>query len=90
MPKVSFTSALQRFFPDLNTVEVEGTTIHAVIEQINEQYPGLKDYIVDEQGQVRKHVNIYVGKELINDRNALSDEVGETQEVFILQALSGG
>lgn len=90
MPKVSFTSALQRFFPDLHTVEVEGTTIRTVIDQINEQYPGLKDYIINEQGQVRKHVNIYIGKELIHDRMTLSDEVSETQEVFILQALSGG
>lgn len=90
MPKVSFTSALQRFFPDLRPVEVEAKTIRSVVEQVDKQYPGLKDYIINEQGGLRKHVNIYIEKDRISDRNALSDEVGEEQEVFILQALSGG
>jgi len=60
------------------------------VEQVDKQYPGLKDYLVNEQGELRKHVNIYIEKDRISDRNALSDEVKDGQEVFILQALSGG
>lgn len=90
MPTVQFTSALKRFFPGLQATEATGTTIAEVVENIEKVYPGLKNYILDDQGAVRQHVNIYVDKELIKDRKTLSDIVEANQEVFVLQALSGG
>jgi molybdopterin converting factor small subunit len=53
-------------------------------------YPGLTDYLVDEQGALRKHVNIYIGENLIEDRTNLKDIVNPSDEVLIFQALSGG
>ncbi len=90
MPTVQFTSALKRFFPGLQTIETDGTTLAEIVENIEKKYPGLKNYILDDQGAVRQHVNIYVGKELIKDRKTLSDTVAKHQEIFVLQALSGG
>ncbi len=90
MATVNFTSALRRFFPKLDTIEVEGTTVAEILDQIEKEFPGMKDYLVDERGRLRKHVNIFIGEELITDGEALSDAVAESDQVFVFQALSGG
>ena len=91
MPQVKFTRHLQRFFPDLKLVEtVPGQTVAEVVAALNARYPGLADYIIDERGALRRHVNIFIGETLIHDRRHLQDSVAEQDRVFILQALSGG
>lgn len=90
MPKVRFTSALKRFFPDLNDLEIPGSTVAEVMQNLGQAHPALVDYILDEQRQVRQHVNIFVREKLIEDRQKLSDAVEAEDEVYIFQALSGG
>jgi len=90
MVTVKFTRALKRFYPSLDTVELEGGDVKTIVDAINIQYVGLKDYIVDEQGILRKHVNIFVDGEMIQDREELSDRLSPNSEVYIMQALSGG
>ncbi|RMG31702.1 MAG: molybdenum cofactor biosynthesis protein MoaD [Bacteroidetes bacterium] len=90
MPRVSFTTALKRFYPGLESCEVRGKRIDEILNRLDEQHPGLKDYILDEQGELRQHVNIFIGSRLIRDKQRLLDPVGEEDEIFIMQALSGG
>ena len=90
MAQIRFTSALKRFYPDLKPLELEVRSISEVIASIEEMYPGLTDYLVDEQGALRKHVNIYIGENLIEDRTNLKDIVNPSDQVLIFQALSGG
>lgn len=90
MPKVSFTSALKRFYPKLKPREIKASTISELLDALDQEYPGIKGYIVDERGALRKHVNIYIGELLIDDRTQLSDKVTDQDEVLIFQALSGG
>jgi sulfur-carrier protein len=52
--------------------------------------PRLRSYILDDQDRVRRHVAIYVNGERVVDRDRLSDPVGDADEVFVFQALSGG
>ncbi|MBL4716734.1 MAG: molybdenum cofactor biosynthesis protein MoaD [Bacteroidetes bacterium] len=90
MPKVKFTSALKRFYPQLTELEIEASTVSEIIEVLKDSYPKLPDYIVDEHGALRKHVNIFISNKMIKDREHLTDEVAGNDEVFIMQALSGG
>lgn len=90
MAQVKFTPNLKRFFPDLEPVEVEGATVAEVVYRVDERWQGLADYIVDEHGVLRKHVNIFVGNELIRDKQKLSDAVESGTQIYIMQALSGG
>ena len=90
MPVVKFTANLKRFYPELNTMTVESDSIPQLLEVLEHKYPKFRHYIVDEQGRLRKHVNIFIGEELIRDRLNLSDPIGENDEVYIMQALSGG
>jgi len=91
MPVVQFAKHLSRFFPDLEDGEkVAGDTVAAIIAALEARHPGFADYIVDDRGVLREHVNIFVGGEPVQDRERLSDPVPGESRVFILQALSGG
>ena len=91
MAKVKFTRHLTRYFPTLmDNVEVNGRNVAQILTNLDKQYPGLAAYIVDEQGSLRKHVNIFIAGDLIHDRQTLQDPVNENDQVYIFQALSGG
>ncbi|HEY5689821.1 MAG TPA: MoaD/ThiS family protein [Cyclobacteriaceae bacterium] len=90
MAKVKLTSALRRFFPALSELNVDASNVQDVIILLENEYPGISSYLLDDCGHLRQHVNIFVKGELINDRENLSDHLGEGDEVLIFQALSGG
>ena len=91
MPHVTVTRHLQRFFPTLKEAEeVPGATVRELLAELEKRYPGFALYVVDETGRLRRHVNVFVRGEPICDRQTLSDAVSPGDEVFILQALSGG
>ena len=91
MDQIRFTRHLSRYFPALaEREEVSGETVAEIVAALDERHPGLAAYLVDERGSLRKHVNIFLGQELIHDRKQLSDAVGEDDQIFIFQALSGG
>ena len=90
MPTVKFTYALRRFFSGLKDTAAAGMTLSEVLREMETRYPGICSYILDEQGCLRKHVNIFIDGQLINDRRSLSDSFSKDSEIYIMQALSGG
>ncbi len=90
MAKIKFTTALERFFPSLKETSVTGSTVREVLKEIESKYPGISDYLLEEDGSLRRHVNIFLDQDMIRDRRSLSDEVSSDQEILIFQALSGG
>ncbi|AXY73230.1 molybdenum cofactor biosynthesis protein MoaD [Paraflavitalea soli] len=90
MPTVKFTYALKRFFPGLTQTPAQGQTLASILDEMEARYPGMRSYILDEQGQLRKHVNIFIDGHLIKDRTSLSDAFSSNSEIYIMQALSGG
>ena len=90
MPTVKFTYALKRFFPGLRQTPATGTSLSDIIEEMEKQYPGIRGYVLDDQGQLRKHVNIFIDGNMIRDKTKLSDPFTENSEIYIMQALSGG
>ena len=89
MPRVFFTPNLQRHisFPPSC---VDGDTVGAVLGILFSENPRLRNYILDDQGRLRKHVLVFIDGELIRDRTSLSDPVPEDAEIFVTHALSGG
>lgn len=90
MAHVKFTPNLQRFFPDLCECHIDAATVAEIVAAVDQRWRGLGDYIIDEQGALRKHVNIFIGDELLRDKQTLSDRVTADTKIFIVQALSGG
>jgi sulfur-carrier protein len=89
MATIRFTSHLVRHRP-APMITATGATVAEVLAEGLTDDPLLAGYVLDEQGRLRKHVNIYLDGALIADRLRLSDAVGPKSEIYVLQALSGG
>ena len=90
MPTVKFTKALKKFFPDLQDTDAKAASLEEVLHEMDLHYPGLKSYLLDEHGNLRKHVNIFIDGNMIANRNKLNDQFTANSEIYIIQALSGG
>jgi hypothetical protein len=89
MATIRFTSHLIRHRP-APMITATGATVAEVMAAGLADDPLLAGYVLDEQGRLRKHVNIYLNGALIADRLRLSDAVTPEAEIYVLQALSGG
>jgi hypothetical protein len=89
MAHVSFAKAVQRH-AECPPAEVGGGTLRDVLDGYFDAHPGVRSYVLDERGAVRKHIAVFVNETLVLDRAELSDPVGEDDRVAIFQALSGG
>lgn len=89
MATIRFTSHLVRHRP-APMIKVAGNTVAEVLAAAFADDALLQGYVQDEQGRLRKHVNVYLDGELISDRLRLTDAVGPNSEIYVLQALSGG
>lgn len=92
MAVVRFTRHLARFFPDLvvDGVHVDARDAAGVVAALDARHAGLASFLVDDQGALRRHVNLFIDGEPVRDRRSLTDPVRGASEVFVLQALSGG
>jgi molybdopterin converting factor small subunit len=86
MARVVFTSHLQRFVA-CPEHDVEGATVAAALRPIFEGNPRLRDYIIDDQGALRKHVVLFVDGRRTRE---LNESIMPASEIHVLQALSGG
>lgn len=90
MANVQFTRHLNRFFPELSEGEIEAKSVAELVQQLDERFPSFAGYLLEDDGSLRKHVNIFVENTLIEDRRKLSDALDANSNVYIMQALSGG
>ena len=72
------------------TLETSGTSVRSLLTALWEQYPALRDRVVDEQNEVRQHINIFVGEDAIRHVNGLDTPVSANDEIMIVPAVSGG
>jgi len=89
MPRISFTSNLQRHV-ECPVVRTGGATVRAALDEVFAANPRLRSYILDDQGALRRHVSIFVDRGGASNRAALADPVGASDEIYVFQALSGG
>jgi sulfur-carrier protein len=89
MPTISFTRALERFLA-ARSATVDGSTLAEAFAAVFASQPGVRGYVLDDQGALRRHVAVYVNGQLAVDRVRLTDPVGPRDEIYVFQALSGG
>lgn len=85
MPRVVFTSHLQRHVRCAES-EVAGATVGAALQAVFRAQPQVRDYVLDEQGELRKHVFVFVD----GRRARLADTVPASAAIHVMQALTGG
>lgn len=70
-------------------VQASGSTVRAVIDDLEGRHPGIRDRLLDQKG-VRRFVNIYVGEEDIRFLGGLDTELKAGDEISIVPAIAGG
>jgi len=89
MATIRFTANLARHRPTPE-LQAVGDDLASVLHNALSGDPLLSGYVLDEQGRLRKHVNIFINGALVQDRVRLTDPVPASAEIYIIQALSGG
>ena len=88
--KVKIPTPLRKLTQNNAEVEAAGDTIRALVDDLEKQFPGFKERMCDDQGELRRFVNVYVGEEDIRFLEGLDTKIPEGEQVSIIPAVAGG
>jgi molybdopterin synthase sulfur carrier subunit len=83
---------LRPFAEGRSTVTVEGSlgTVRDALKALSARYPGIGDRVTTEQGEIREHINVFVGSENIRFTGGLATPLHDGAELSIVPAITGG
>ena len=87
---VKIPTPLQKLTKDRGEVTASGGTVGALISDLEKTYPGIRERLCDEQGKLRRFVNIYVNEEDIRFLKGEATPLKDGDEVSIIPAIAGG
>ena len=87
---VRIPTILRTYTEDQSQVSVEGTTLTEVLDSLESSFPGIKSRVVDEQGALRRFVNIYVAEEDVRFASGLDTPTPAGTQISIIPAVAGG
>jgi molybdopterin synthase sulfur carrier subunit len=88
--KVVIPTPLRKYTAGADTVQVEARTIQEVLDSLESKYPGIRASVCDEQGGLRRFINIYLDGEDVRFLENLATPVTDGAEIAIVPAISGG
>ena len=89
MASIAFTAHLKAVGPT-QPMASDAATLAEMLDALAGEHPRLKDYVLDDQGQLRRHIAVFVDGTLVPRETALHRPLAPTAEVYVFQALSGG
>ena len=87
---VRIPTPLRRMTNGKDKVEVESANLGDLVEKLNGEFPGFKDRLVDEEGELRYFVNIYLNGEDVRFMDGLNTSTSSGDEISIVPAGAGG
>ena len=87
---IRIPTPLRKLTGEQEVVQADGSTVGELLSSLDASFPGLKDRICDEQGNVRRFVNVYVNDEDIRFLEEQATAVREGDELSIVPAIAGG
>jgi molybdopterin synthase sulfur carrier subunit len=88
--KVRIPTPLRKLTNDAEIVEVDAATVGAAILELQTKYPGIKERLMDDNGEVRRFVNVYVNEEDIRFLQNQQTPLKDGDEISIIPAIAGG
>jgi molybdopterin synthase sulfur carrier subunit len=88
--KVRIPTPLRKLTREQDIVQGSGDTLAEMIETLEQQFPGLKERLCDETGELRRFVNVYVNGEDVRFQDGLGTRLTSNDEVSIVPAVAGG
>jgi len=87
---VRVPTPLRRVAGGNKDVQADGATVSALIDDLEKRYPGFKDRLCDDDGSLKRFINLYVNGEDIRYADGLETSLKDGDEVSIIPAVSGG
>ena len=87
---VRIPTPLRRLTGGQDKVSVEGDTLNAVVASLEDQFPGIKARLCDDEGNLRNFVNVYVNGEDVRFLDGLDTATSAGDEVSVVPAVAGG
>ena len=88
--KIRIPTPLRKLTHEQEVVHAEGSTVDEILANLDKTYPGLKERICDESGNIRRFVNIFINDEDIRFLDEKATAVKEGDEISIVPAIAGG
>jgi len=88
--KVRIPTPLRKLTNNVELVEINATTIGGAIQELQALFPGIAQRLVDEKGEIRRFVNVYVNEEDIRFLENQSTPLKDGDEISIIPAIAGG
>ncbi|MCB0662038.1 MAG: MoaD/ThiS family protein [Saprospiraceae bacterium] len=90
MATILIPTPLRKFTENNSKINIEGATIKIAFESLVGQYEGLAKHLLDDKGNIRSFIRVYLGDEDINALNRDETEVKEDSVISIVPAIAGG
>ncbi len=87
---VRIPTPLRKLTQEKDIVQGSGDTLQQMIDSLEKQFPGLKERLCDETGELRRFVNVYVNGEDVRFQDGVGTRLTENAEVSIVPAVAGG
>ena len=87
---VRIPTILRTYTDGESEVTAAGDTLSEVIDDLDANYAGIKGRILDDQGELRRFVNVYVGNDDVRFLDGLATQVNDGSEVSVIPAVAGG
>lgn len=88
--RVRVPTPLRKFTQGSDEVDVNGNTVLAMLEDLEQKHPGIKERIMDESGKVRRFVNVYVNGDDIRFLQNVDTALKDGDSISIVPAIAGG
>ncbi|HEY3302497.1 MAG TPA: ubiquitin-like small modifier protein 1 [Candidatus Binatia bacterium] len=88
--RVRVPTPLRKFTDGADEVAAQGPNVRALVDDLEQKYPGIKERICDETGKIRRFVNVYVNGDDIRFLQNLETSLKEGDNISIVPAIAGG
>ncbi len=88
--RVRVPTPLRRFTAGVDEVPANGDSVRAVIEDLEQRHPGMRERLLDDSGGLRRFVNIYLNGDDIRFLQQLDSKVKDGDDISIVPAIAGG
>ena len=90
MPIVRFPPVMKYYLENQNEFPVQASTVDEIVRVVVERYPAAKAHVLDADGKLRRHFNVFVNGEHIRDLNGMDTVLNENDRVILMASSAGG
>ena len=88
--KIRIPAPLRKLTKDQAVVESNGASVEEILADLEKKYPGIKERICDETGQISRFINVFVNGEDIRFKEGAKTKIAKDAEISIIPAIAGG